>query len=81
MARTNAIEQAGIGQSGAVVRNIEHDETSLLHSRDAAKLLTISERTLWDISSPRGTVPTVRMGRSVRYLRGDLLAWLRQQSH
>jgi predicted DNA-binding transcriptional regulator AlpA len=63
-----------------------HDDTAsvpsdrLLRSSEAARFLAISERTLWDISTPRGTLPTVRMGKTVRYLRDDLLAWARKQS-
>lgn len=38
----------------------------LLKSSEAAKLLSISERTLFTLTKD-GTIPSVRLGRSVRY--------------
>lgn len=35
--------------------------------RDAARMFSISERTLWSLTAPRGPIPCVRLGRSVRY--------------
>ena len=35
--------------------------------KQAAKLLNVSERTLWSLSSPRGPIPVTRFGRAVRY--------------
>jgi hypothetical protein len=35
--------------------------------REAAKLLSISERSLWTLTAPRGPIPCCRIGRSVRY--------------
>ena len=49
----------------------------LLRPREAAALLAISERTLWDLSN-RGNLPCVRLGRSVRYDPRDLAAWVAQ---
>jgi excisionase family DNA binding protein len=46
--------------------------TPLLSVPEAAKLLTISERKLWDITAPRGPLPVVRIGRAVRYRLTDL---------
>ena len=51
----------------------------LLTVRQAAAALSISERTLWAFSSPRGAIPVVRIGRSVRYDRRDLQEWLEGQ--
>ena len=44
-------------------------EKLLLTAHSAAALLSISERTLWSISAPRGPIPVVRPGggRAVRY--------------
>jgi hypothetical protein len=39
----------------------------LLTNREAAAALSVSERTLWGLTSPRGPIPTVRLGRAVRY--------------
>lgn len=35
--------------------------------REAARMLSISERTLWALTQPRGPISCVRLGRSVRY--------------
>ena len=40
---------------------------NLLTSREIAKLLHISERTLWSFTAPRGELPAIRIGRVVRY--------------
>jgi len=40
----------------------------LLSAREAARALSISERTLWGLSAPRGPIPIVRIGlKGVRY--------------
>jgi hypothetical protein len=47
--------------------------TALLVSpREAAKLLSISERSLWGLTSPRGPIPAIHLGRLVRYSIDDL---------
>lgn len=38
----------------------------LLRPREAAQSLGISERTLWSLTDD-GTIPCIRLGRSVRY--------------
>jgi len=43
----------------------------LLKPRDAAKLLGISERTLWTITK-QGKLPAAKLGKSVRYREEDL---------
>ncbi len=48
-------------------------------SRDMAKMLSISERALWSLTSPRGPVPVLRIGRSVRYVPSDVLRALATQ--
>lgn len=47
--------------------------------RDAARLLSISERTLWSLTVPRGPIPCVRIGRSVRYAVAALEAYLAKE--
>jgi excisionase family DNA binding protein len=47
----------------------------LLTPRQAAAALSISERTLWQLTRDRA-LPCVRIGRSVRYARNDLLAFI-----
>jgi hypothetical protein len=39
----------------------------LVSPREAAKLLCVSEKTLWSHTMPRGPIPVVRLGKSVRY--------------
>ena len=49
---------------------MNHNTTAPLavNSREAARILSISERTLWSMTQPRGPIPAVRIGaRSVRY--------------
>ena len=51
----------------------------LLTVRDAAKMLSVSERTLQSLTQPHGSIPAVRIGRSVRYSPDDLRAWIALQ--
>lgn len=51
----------------------------LLNSRDAAKMLAISERTLWSLTAPRGPLPAVRIGSSVRFDVKDLDTYIEAQ--
>ncbi len=51
-----------------------HDSTLtrlLVTSREAAKLLSISERTLWSLAHS-GELKVLRIGRSVRYAVADI---------
>ena len=48
---------------------------ALLTVREAAGLMRISERKLWDLTR-HGGLPCVRFGRAVRYDPADLRAWL-----
>jgi hypothetical protein len=52
------------------------DSALLLTAREAAGRLAISERSLWGISAPRGPLPVVRIGKSVRYALSDLKAYV-----
>ena len=52
----------------------------LLSARDAAKVLAISERTLWSMTAPRGPLTAVKIGRrGVRYPVADLQNWIEAQ--
>ena len=51
----------------------------LLNTREAAKALSISERTLWALTRPRGPIPCVRIGRAVRYDLRDLREYVDRQ--
>lgn len=39
----------------------------LLTPREAADTLSVSEKSLWSLTTPRGPIKCVRLGRSVRY--------------
>jgi len=51
----------------------------LLNSREAADALSIGERKLWTMPKT-GEIPSIRMGRSVRYDIEALRDWICQQS-
>jgi hypothetical protein len=55
-------------------------EPLALRARDAAKLLSISPRTLWALTAPRGPIPCIRVGHGTRqlvlYPLDGLRAWL-----
>lgn len=50
-------------------------EQRLLTPKEAAAYLNIGERTLWTITA-EGTIPSIKLGRSVRYDRNDLDAFI-----
>ncbi|MCA9063649.1 MAG: helix-turn-helix domain-containing protein [Planctomycetaceae bacterium] len=49
------------------VRAKTDEQRLLLRPREAAMLLSVSERQLWQHTSPRGPIPATRIGHSVRY--------------
>jgi len=55
-----------------------------LRPRDAARVLGVSPRLLWDLSAPRGPIPCVRLGsgkrKTVVYSIAELQAWLKRHS-
>jgi excisionase family DNA binding protein len=54
----------------------------LINSAEAAKLLNVSEKTLWNHTAPRGKcIPAVRLGKTVRYSRAALDSWVAAQSN
>ena len=55
----------------------EQAQSLLIHSREAAKLLGISERTLWGMSHAEETPSPIRIGRNVRWSIEELRAWTR----
>lgn len=46
----------------------------LVTTREAAQMLGVSGRTIWKLTAPRGPIPQVRVGCSVRYAVEDLKA-------
>lgn len=68
-------------------RGIEHlgidgmaGDTLLLSAREAARQLSVSTRTLWALTQPRGTLPCVRVGSRVLYSRQTLVEWIAAQA-
>ena len=56
-------------------------EPLLLTPRDAAKALSVCERTLYALTAPRGDIRVIRVGKNiVRYAVEDLRAWARRKS-
>lgn len=51
----------------------------LISGREAAKRLSICERTLYTLTKA-GEIPAVRIGRAVRYSVDELQAWVRRAS-
>lgn len=56
------------------------EQRLLLRPREAAELLSVSERQLWQHTAPRGPIPATRIGSCVRYSREALQAYIRQQN-
>ncbi len=52
----------------------------LLTPPQAAKALAISERKLWSMTAA-GEIPSLKMGRSVRYSVDDLRRWIAEESN
>jgi hypothetical protein len=48
----------------------------LWSARVTSAALSISERTLWAHTAPRGTIPVVRVGSRCLYDPRDLAAWI-----
>jgi hypothetical protein len=51
----------------------------LLSPRAAAAVLSVSPRTLWALTHPRGPIRPVRIGRCVRYSVSELQRWIDAQ--
>lgn len=54
-------------------------EPMLLTPRQAARALSISERTLWQRTKD-GVIPSIKVGHLVRYCPDDLRNWIRRAS-
>jgi hypothetical protein len=51
----------------------------LISAREASLALSISEKTLWSHTRPRGSIPLVRIGTRVLYDPHDLEMWIDKQ--
>lgn len=52
------------------------DQGLLIDSRQAAKLLNVSERTLWEMAHSNEMPPAIRIGRAVRFSVDALKKWV-----
>ena len=52
----------------------------LIAARDAARMLSVSERTLWGITHPRGSLMPVRIGSRCLYSPDALRSWIASQT-
>jgi len=64
-----------LGGSAGGETNTTDRTALLLRPREAAADLAISDRQLWDLEK-RGAIPSRRIGRSVRFSRDELEAWI-----
>jgi len=48
----------------------------LLTVKDVSRLLGVSDRCIWSVTSPRGALASVRIGRLVRYLPQDVETYI-----
>ena len=58
--------------------NMTTNETEklLLSNRQAADVLSVSPRTLWGLTSPRGPIPCIKIGNRVLYPYEALREWV-----
>ncbi|MBI2824407.1 MAG: helix-turn-helix domain-containing protein [Planctomycetia bacterium] len=54
-------------------------EALLLNATQAAELLAICPKTLFNLTAPRGPIRPVRLGRAVRYSRASLEQFVAQR--
>jgi len=56
------------------------DSSLLLSAAEAARLLGLSRKTLWNHTAPRGDgIPAIHIGRVVRYSRSTLERWIAER--
>src|SRR3972149_4468455 len=74
----NAISARNVGKGGPHPVCPPHEPLAV-NSREAARLLAISPRTLWSLTKPRGPIACIRLGRAVRYSLAALREFLDNQ--
>ncbi len=67
------------GANGDQPINGQSSVPMLLTAMEAARSLSVCEKTLWTLTHPRGPIPAVRIGRAVRYAPEDLRGWIESQ--
>ena len=74
----NAISSSSEALSSGQTKTRDDKASSplLLSVKDAARRLATTDRTLFNLTHPRGPIPSVRFGRNVRYRLSDLEAFI-----
>jgi len=72
-------EKSEANKDKAMTAYTKSTPTLLLTAKEAAAALRISPKSLWANSQPRGDIPVVRIGRSVRYSVASLQQWIAAQ--
>ncbi|HBO43752.1 MAG TPA: DNA-binding protein [Planctomycetaceae bacterium] len=52
----------------------------LLSAVEAARAMSVSPRTLWGLTQPRGPIPAIRLGSRVLYSPSVLERWIGEQT-
>jgi predicted DNA-binding transcriptional regulator AlpA len=55
--------------------------TLLWKADEAAAAIQVCEKTLWSLTAPRGPIPCVRLGRSIRYSPAAIQRWIDEKQH
>ena len=58
---------------------VNMDQMRLLSVKETAKILGVSERTLWSITTPRGTLACCKIGNRVMYSPKAIERFIEQQ--
>ncbi len=62
-----------------VFTKIQPPERLLISAREAAAALSICEKSLWNFTIPRGSIPSTRIGSRVLYSTISLRKWASEQ--
>jgi predicted DNA-binding transcriptional regulator AlpA len=74
----NSVPSARLRESASFqIGSDSEDQARLLTEREAADLLTLSVKTLWNWRLSGYGPPHLKVGRLVRYRQSDLKAWLK----
>ncbi|MCC6680477.1 MAG: helix-turn-helix domain-containing protein [Phycisphaeraceae bacterium] len=66
-------------QDQTLFGSVELPKRLLFTPAEVAELLAISRRKLWELTNI-GDIPSVKIGRCVRYTLGDLQTWIKKQT-
>lgn len=55
------------------------EKRRLMTLKEVARLFNVSERTVWANTSPRGPIPVIHIGNSIRYSPDEIQDWIKRQ--